>query len=771
MNRQRYQLIITLKSDLCAGSGYAYAGIIDSDVCYDPCGLPYIPAKRLKGCLREAAELIGLNEEERNKFFGGSGQQSARGMFLDNAYIKGYKDIRRELIKAAASELKDYVSPQSILEQFTTVKAQTKIGENGVAKDNSLRFTRTVNHYSPAEKGEKELCFIADLSFTGVEQEEIENVFAKAVKAVRNIGMNRNRGLGSVRCRLEKACETKDTLVRSGEADSDEDTYILRYTVRNVSPLILSTNNDFKTEKYIGGRSVVGFFASAYLTSGKSADTEEFADLFLKNKVIYSAMYPTVETDDKEKKEQDIYYPAPSYINRLKKTKKYVNVTRTVPGTKKEAEAMGLGEEYASGNGNQPKKLKGKFVSVKDGKILVMEPETDIVYHHTKNSDKEAEENDNSLYTTEVLREQQLFAGEIIGKGKAVRILAKLLENGKLRFGKSKTSQYGTCVLESLSIEKAAQKETTYPSGRKILVVLRSDAMFLGDTGYTVKCAQIRERIKEQLGIVEQPSDRAEGGKRPYTEIEAGELTGYYTKWNLKRPSVPVIRAGSSFEFVLAADLHLPAGPVFLGECIGEGFGRADIIDNSNAKENCAIAEAEKGTDAAGNLPAGKKADEQDRAGAEASERLIARILMAEAKETLMQKAVHAKLGFSNSAALGRITLMLTDSINLFPKDADKRYENFSKRIESIKTAALRDKGSQILKKWIGRKDAFAGGELQYMADIRELREKYEKLRENSGGAGQFDRQIKDFWSDYLMAALVQEKYNLKKEEKRNEKG
>ena len=36
------ELRITLKSDLCVGSGYSYAGIIDSDVSYDECGLPYM---------------------------------------------------------------------------------------------------------------------------------------------------------------------------------------------------------------------------------------------------------------------------------------------------------------------------------------------------------------------------------------------------------------------------------------------------------------------------------------------------------------------------------------------------------------------------------------------------------------------------------------------------------------------------------------------------------------------------------------------------------
>ena len=49
------KITITLKSDLCTGSGYSFAGIIDQDVCYDKKGLPFIPGKRLKGCIRETA--------------------------------------------------------------------------------------------------------------------------------------------------------------------------------------------------------------------------------------------------------------------------------------------------------------------------------------------------------------------------------------------------------------------------------------------------------------------------------------------------------------------------------------------------------------------------------------------------------------------------------------------------------------------------------------------------------------------------------------------
>ena len=43
---------ITLKSDLCAGSGEATGVAVDKDLCISQAGLPYIPARRLKSSER-----------------------------------------------------------------------------------------------------------------------------------------------------------------------------------------------------------------------------------------------------------------------------------------------------------------------------------------------------------------------------------------------------------------------------------------------------------------------------------------------------------------------------------------------------------------------------------------------------------------------------------------------------------------------------------------------------------------------------------------------
>jgi len=49
---------MTLESDLCAASGSGFSHTIDTDIVYDRYGLPCIPARRIKGCLRDVAKYI-----------------------------------------------------------------------------------------------------------------------------------------------------------------------------------------------------------------------------------------------------------------------------------------------------------------------------------------------------------------------------------------------------------------------------------------------------------------------------------------------------------------------------------------------------------------------------------------------------------------------------------------------------------------------------------------------------------------------------------------
>lgn len=717
----RKELRIKLKSDLCVGSGYSFAGIVDSDVCYDECGLPYIPAKRLKGCLREATELIGFTEDERKRLFGVVGMNEIVGCKLSNACLLNYEDIYSEL-KYMDLELRKHVSPQSVLEQFTVIKAQTKIGENGISKDNALRFTRAIKHYSPLENNQ-ELMFVADVE---VEETDVE-ILEKAVKALRNIGMNRNRGLGSVMCSLEDSTNTHKPVVDLSAITDDEATYVLEYKVKNSAPLVLNVDNDYTTEKYVSGQNVLGYFASAYLKAGNSAEEEEFSELFLKNQVIFSALYPWENTT---------YYPAPSYINCLKKTKKFVNVSKAIPRTTEDCEEKQLAYEYASANGNQPKKLKGKFVCVKEDGVLMKEVKADIVYHHTKKSNKQDSQDGELLYTFEIVREQQFFAGTITGKGRHIRKLAQFLEAGKMQFGKSKSAQYGTCILVGDAKAKPVNGDAEkFEKGNRILVTLQSDGIFMGESGYAVRCDEVRGILKDTFGIQE-PYDV----DTLYSELEVRELIGFYGKWNLKRQAIPAVRAGSTFEFLLAEDLSVKEDALYVGERNGEGYGK--VIITRNDAEDCSLEEAER--------------IKADCIQVVCAKQICRNILLQEMKDQLKNAALKENIAVRNPSTVGRITLMLAESLDRYPCDMEKAYEDFCERIGSIKDEKKKEQFEGIKNQLVCEDSALIVEKLRYVRYIKPLVSLYEKI------TGDATEEVKNLWSDYFMSVLVQEKYRQK---------
>lgn len=90
------KITIKLLSDLCTCSGETYNSVVDMDVVYDENGIPYIPAKRIKGCIREAAlemkEMGFISEAQYESVFGKEGNTKSK-LILSSAYIQDYENI------------------------------------------------------------------------------------------------------------------------------------------------------------------------------------------------------------------------------------------------------------------------------------------------------------------------------------------------------------------------------------------------------------------------------------------------------------------------------------------------------------------------------------------------------------------------------------------------------------------------------------------------------------------------------------------------------
>lgn len=706
-----HTLKITLKSDLCAGSGYAFNGLIDSDVCYDEYGIPYIPGRRLKGCFKETADILNkacnefITKTEIEKLFGRSGDKSQGVLTVDNAYIEDYEII--------SSDMKDFISgyefitPQKILEQYTSVKAQTRLDEEGIALDNTLRYTRTVNHYK-IDGSSDETRFYANVS---VDEKMIDNnLFEKLVmivKATRNIGMNRNRGLGSIECcfddeknTTEKEPSKTDLSGISGLKPADK--VIITYSVVNKAPLMLSMENDEVSENYIPGRNVLGALAGLYLGGDKDAAYEnkdkkiykkEFADLFLNGTTEYSNLYIS-----KENKE---YYPAPLFVNKLKKTEKYVNVSvMPSPEDFKKDESLtvkGLNPGLIYGkaedgkkiemSGNMPKKLKGKFLYISDDNKIPkgadIEPEMQVDFHHTKKSKKKdlnGKVKSNLLYSNLVIKENQTFRGSIITTKEHAERIVSLLDN-PLRFGKSKSAQYGKCEVQQGIIAepyKTEKKTTSCKKGDKLLVSFISDAIFSNDRDYTVNYEDVKKAVAIGLGIKYKKTGTVADEEKCFSLLSTKMIFGYNTVWNLRTAPVPAIEAGSTLVYEISEDCDV-AGNKNVGGRNLEGYGRVKLfsdIDYDMNPENKDKDDDKKEEQNRQKLPTIKWEEVSETA------EIIRRIV----SDEIIQKCTEdvSDTDVKSASQLGRITLMLKQS---------NSYGDFIRRIKSIKKDADAIKG------------------------------------------------------------------------------
>lgn len=689
MNRKKGLIRITLKSDVCMGSGYSYAGIVDSDTCYDEIGIPFIPAKRLKGCLRESAETLlhRLYDDEKIKeVFGEKGSKDSSDFFIDNGYIAEYWQVKASIDRLIRKRI---CSTQEILGRFARVTGQTAM-ENGVADPQSLRYTRIVNHYSPFDPNKKEeLVFYAGFSCSDKNLDMIK----KCAMATRHIGLKRNRGLGNVKIEIVEIAE--DTLQSDNLAllhcdDFGDGKTVISFVIENLQPLMMSKSAEDESINYIPGQQVLGYLAGRYLAEeGKNADDDEFKELFLKGETIISNLYPY----DGE----NIYYPAPDYFNMLKKSKKIVSTLESnLPETGNIADK----ENYSHENGNRPKKLQGKFVALTaDKKVLVHEVKKDVVYHHSHRNTHTTEngKEEGILYGMEVIRKGQEFAGTIITSSNKADLVKDLLAGGQLRFGKSKSAQYGTCRLVECK-KSLMNKQSSFVKGKDIVVTFLSDTIISDETGTpTVFYDKVRELVAEQIRIKDKETDEYNSG------IQTTTATGYMGTWNLRRAAVPAIKAGSFLTYNLEAPLE--GSDFLIGERSLEGYGHVMISDAAAYKYEGKY-EPESSEAMPGKLVVLNDVQKNKVA------HLVLPVIYDRWLERRVNEAIdgNQKVDVSNSAA-GRLLLMLRESVTEAKEEAKgngkksvaviyrKAYENFEERIKSIKSEEARKAGEKLLER------------------------------------------------------------------------
>lgn len=539
----KYRMEIKLLSDLCVSDGGVYNSTVDIDVCYDEYGLPYIPAKRLKGCLREAAmELVDWGVSiDVNKIFGEAGDNSKGGCLnITNAYLEKYDSLVEEIENAKGHPL---YHPQNILNNYTYIRSQTSIDyETGIASENSLRTMRVVN---------KGLVFNSMID-VGDEYEAVK----KCVQTLTNIGMSRTRGLGEIKATL---IEENDTASEKpiDTINVPNDSNYIEYEIKLNEPMITlsSAGAQEKARDYIEGSSILGLVLSRLEEIDKSTFLNQLGNVVFSNAYI---SYKGIR-----------YTEVPAYISSIKNNHtNYIN---------------NLYFDMRNAKGRQISSMKHTFVAMQDNLLSKLDVAMEERYHHRRAADKSVgraeskDAGDSNFYQIASINKNQVFRGFVYGNVDAIEMIKKSIKaDSSCRVGYGKNAEYGEATINTIKDEKWSEENSVCIRTKRLVIKLNSPAIVYNDKAmYSVAVSDLISEAAVALHIDEKKIDLE--NTRKY--VNYTNVSGYNITWNKRKPIVTAFDKGSAVDIVFTEEIDISIPKVlFIGERTTEGYGETEII-------------------------------------------------------------------------------------------------------------------------------------------------------------------------------------------------
>lgn len=547
----KYRIKIKLLSDMCVSDGGVYNSSLDTEVCFDRYGIPYIPAKRIKGCLRECG--VELNDWGKDidikAIFGDKGEYANAGALrLGNAYPDNRKSLIDEIVSGNAPVI---YHQRNVLDMFSYIRTQTSIDyETGVASEGSLRTMRVI------KKG---------LAFTA--EAELDERYATQLKMCTDIlthmGISRTRGFGEVALELEK-CDEEQIMHIGQRIEISEQASALKYRIYLKEPVICKSINggESRTLDYIEGSKILGLIIGQLKEKGVSYD------MFMSDELICSNGYIA---DDKGR-----YTEVPAYIYSIKnESSGYYD--------------MLSGNEHPvdeQGNEKQISRMKHCYtILAKNGELFKRSVETEERYHHRRPENKgigraaNEASGDSMLYRMSSISGDQSFEGYIFGTKEQINKIAGILNNGgDYRLGYSSSAEYGSV---RLYLEEFQNAGNSIESCDRLCVKLNSPAIIYGDNAfYSTSKKDLEDEIITALGL--------ERELIADTEIYAGYTFagGYNVTWNKRKPVVSAFDKGSAVIITLKRPISLSMGHIcFIGERNSEGYGEVAVYKAGAAKD------------------------------------------------------------------------------------------------------------------------------------------------------------------------------------------
>lgn len=542
----------TLRSDLCIGSGEATGVTVDRDIRISAAGLPYIPGRCIKGCLRQAAEQLkkyGCKEAQDSvidELFG-TKDGRAGAVHPKNAVLPGAAAMEAWLCRESNKLPRAAAKPINVEKLFSHVRGQTSL-KDGVFVKGTLRSTRVVNRFNALEHKQATVLEAPVSLYISPNAkhsaEELAVLLKKCCQALRHMGNMRNRGLGSVKVELldpenDLVVKPQTPALSAPDAAEANDTAEIRFRISLDAPVTLPGCAEDLWE--IPARSVIGCVAHTFL---RAADAEDplFRDLFLNGTVCWSALTPVADGQRS--------VPTPLMLVYHKNKGEYKNRYPVYTG------------------GEKQKTLDGTYaVPVENGcKIVSVHSHTQ--YHY---STKEG------LYMQTSLDAGMIYGGTVTVPVSLAETVKSLLTHTDFAFGRSRSAQYASCSLCGEPVQVNVRNDMRPTQlGEPVYVVLQSDLLLASEGIYRADNTAVRRFLAEKLDL----EDKLPSGCTDYCQYHT--VGGYNMMWQLQKPQLPVVRGGSVYVFC-AKGSNVPTRERF-GEFLQEGFGLCRIYTAEEMK-------------------------------------------------------------------------------------------------------------------------------------------------------------------------------------------
>jgi len=513
------------------GSGQAGEGDVDLLPVVEPCGLPYVPGRALRGRLKWAGRELGWDEDRLNGLFGkrdaeldDTGKLQVANATMGDAFADG---CRSDFAKDG--KVKPEVS--ALFEDIASTALQA-----GAARDKSLRRVR----YAVPVTVMAEVALEDDSQWSSLDE---------LVHRLRAIGKGKHDGFGWCQASLEDAPDPARPAMPGDALAYDLEIELLDDVVFSATS---ATTGGHRTLDHVPGSALMGAFARR-LFSAK--DEKVGAGALIGAKVSFGNAVP-VGADGKAT------LPVPlSWHHR--KGDSWIKDG----AVQKDAVSNLAAVEYGGSalNGKQPVQVREGWLDTSAGRIVTV---------HRTQTLKTAIEEDPGKYET--AKEKALFGYEAIEKG--ARFIARIelkdqsllgavcetFDGSIIRLGRSKGTEFGRvrCTL------KTADGAHGGAGANDTLVLLaESDIMLLDGNGFPKL-----EPSAEDCGLGGWELRRS----RSYLRFRR------YSPWNAKRggPDIErqVISKGSVFVFTNEnGATATPKLRVGLGQT--EGLGRVRIAE------------------------------------------------------------------------------------------------------------------------------------------------------------------------------------------------